>query len=163
QRPAGLRLRPRRAPGAAGGPAGGRPGLARRDRPDRHAGPGVAGPAGPPAPPGGPPPPGGGAPGGGGGGGGAGGPPRPPRVGPARVAGMGARADQVGDAGADDPAGWEPEGPHQPGAHVLVMVHAPDAADCDAAAGAAADAASAAGLVVLARQRLANLQGPAGG
>jgi Dyp-type peroxidase family len=81
---------------------------------------------------------------------------------PEFVAGMAARAAALGDVGDDDPAGWEPSGPHQPGAHVLVMVHAPAAADCEAAADAAADAATAAGLTVLARQPLANLRGPEG-
>jgi Dyp-type peroxidase family len=73
---------------------------------------------------------------------------------------MAARAADVGDVGDDAPTGWEPEGPHQPDAHVLVMVHAPAADDCAAAADAAADAATAAGLTVLARQPLANLRGP---
>jgi Dyp-type peroxidase family len=81
---------------------------------------------------------------------------------PEFVAGMAARAGALGDVGDDDPAGWEPAGPHQPGAHVLVMVHAPAAADCEAAADAAADAATAAGLAVLARQPLTNLHGPDG-
>jgi Dyp-type peroxidase family len=42
------------------------------------------------------------------------------------------------------------------------MIHAPAADDCEAAADAAADAATAAGLTVLACQPLANLRGPEG-
>jgi Dyp-type peroxidase family len=77
--------------------------------------------------------------------------------------GMRARArEHLGDVGPDDPAGWCPTGPHLPAAHVLVMVHASSAADCDEAVARIGRESSSGGLALLHTERLANLAGPDG-
>ena len=77
--------------------------------------------------------------------------------------GMAARAvSHVGDGAHEHPDGWQPGGPHQDGAHVLVMVQAPSADACLAATSAVVDAATARGLTVLHTETLANLAGPGG-
>jgi Dyp-type peroxidase family len=77
--------------------------------------------------------------------------------------GMRARAERIGDVGPDDPARWQPGGPHQEGAHVLVMAQAREGGPCAAAAAGLATAAEAGGLTLLHTEVLATLRGPAGG
>lgn len=74
--------------------------------------------------------------------------------------GMRARAaTHLGDSGADAPQDWEPDGPQDPRAHVLLMVHGRTADSCDDAASRVEVGAKAHDMELLATERLQNLPG----
>lgn len=68
-------------------------------------------------------------------------------------------AARLGDSGHDAPEHWESHGPQHPRAHVLLMIHAHDAATCEERTSHAVARAEAQGLELLATQRLQNLPG----